>query len=1366
MALTKVFMKVHPDSFYAFCLLPVLFFLSLSATPCYGRDVSFTWTANPEQVDGYRLYYKTGSSGAPYTGTDATEGPSPVATGNVTTFTLHGLSDTETYYFTITAYLGTVESGYAEEVVLNPVPVNYPPTASDVTLSTHEDVPLAGALPANDAEGDPLTYTLVTSPTRGTAAITNTILGSFTYTPHLNLNGSDSFTFKVNDGSADSNIATVNIGITAVNDVPTAINASVSLNEDSSVNGLLPANDQDGDPLTFSIVTNGSKGSAVITSPATGAFTYTPNKDATGSDSFTFKVNDGTVDSNTATVTVTINSVNDPPTAAGFSITVDENQSASGQLTASDPDGDPMTFSIVANGSKGSAVITNPDTGAFSYTPNKDATGSDSFTFKVNDGMVDSNKATVTVTIKAVNDPPTATGSSVSTYENQPVSGQLTAIDPDGDPLTYSIVTNGSKGSAVLTNLTTGAFTYTPNKDETGSDSFTFKVNDGTVDSNTATVAVSISIINEPPTAAGSAISTDKNQAVSGQLTASDPDGDPLTFSIVANGSKGSAVITNQVTGAFTYTPNKDETGSDSFTFKANDGTVDSNIAQVSVTINAVNDPPTASGTSVTTEENQTVSGQLTASDADGDSLTFSIVTNGSKGVVVITNQATGAFTYTPNKDATGSDSFTFKVNDGMVDSNKATVTVTIKAVNDPPTATGSSVSTYENQPVSGQLTAIDPDGDPLTYSIVTNGSKGSAVITNPATGAFTYTPNKDATGSDAFTFKVNDGTADSNTATVTVSIAIVNEPPTATGSAISTDKNQAVSGQLTASDPDGDPLTFSIIANGSKGSAVLTNPATGAFTYTPNKDATGNDSFTFKVNDGTADSNTATVTVSIAIVNEPPTATGSAVSTDKNQSVSGQLIASDPDGDPLTYSIVANGSKGSAVITNPATGAFTYTPNNDQTGSDTFTFKVNDGTVDSNIATVTVTITVINTAPVASNDSFATEINVPYSGNLLASDPDGDPLTFTIFTNARKGSTAITNAATGAFTYTPKKNKTGSDSFTFKVNDGTTYSNVATVAVTINETNEAPTAAGITVSTDMNTPVSGELPAGDPDGDVLTYSIVINGSKGSAQIIDPATGAFTYTPEENKGGSDFFTFKVNDGTVDSNTATVTVTIFEAGTVTKVLGDIPDADYPGTLADTYTNLNPEIYAHAEKLQTYSWSPESPHKPANTIIMKANLTKIPTYATVLEAKLTLYQMEAYGEGEYTTSIHRIIGKNPVIAQVTGFNALSGEAWTPVPEGATFNNIPLGLADIDSQEDATILFSQEGYRSWLITNMVQQWVKDPTTNFGLLLRGVPAEEETARIFASAENQNEAIRPALVVRYKLTQPAPVLKLIREIK
>ena len=278
----------------------------------------------------------------------------------------------------------------------------------------------------------------------------------------MNLNGSDSFTFKVNDGSADSNIATVTIGITAVNDVPSAINASVSLNEDSSVNGILPANDQDGDTLTFSIVANGSKGGAVITNPSNGAFIYTPNKDATGSDSFTFKVNDGTADSNIATVTVTINSVNDPPTAAGSSITVDENQSVSGQLTASDSDDDPLTFSIVTNSSKGSAIITSPATGAFTYTPNKDETGSDAFTFKVNDGTVDSNIATVNVTINVINTAPVASNDAFATGINVPYSGHLLASDPDGDPLTFVIFTNASKGSAAITNAATGAFTYTP----------------------------------------------------------------------------------------------------------------------------------------------------------------------------------------------------------------------------------------------------------------------------------------------------------------------------------------------------------------------------------------------------------------------------------------------------------------------------------------------------------------------------------------------------------------------------------------------------------------------------------------------------------------------------------------------------------------------------------------------------------------------------------------------------------------------------------------------------------------------------------------------------------------------------------------
>src|SRR5262245_64615382 len=126
---------------------------------------------------------------------------------------------------------------------------------------------------------------------------------SFTYTPAANYNGPDSFTFKANDGQADSNTATFAITVNAVNDAPVANNGSASTNEDTTFNGNATATDVDGDSLTFSLVAGPAHGTLTLNS--NGAFTYTPLANYNGPDSFTFKANDGTVDSNTATFKLT-----------------------------------------------------------------------------------------------------------------------------------------------------------------------------------------------------------------------------------------------------------------------------------------------------------------------------------------------------------------------------------------------------------------------------------------------------------------------------------------------------------------------------------------------------------------------------------------------------------------------------------------------------------------------------------------------------------------------------------------------------------------------------------------------------------------------------------------------------------------------------------------------------------------------------------------------------------------------------------------------------------------------------------------------------------------------------------------------------
>src|SRR5204863_195020 len=246
------------------------------------------------------------------------------------------------------------------------------------------------------------------------------------YTPSANYNGSDSFVYQVNDGTADSNLATVSLTITAVNDAPLATAESYTTAEDTALTvnaaaGLLThATDIDGDPLTAVLVSGPSHGTLSLSSD--GSFSYTPSANYNGSDSFVYQVNDGTADSNLATVSLTITAVNDAPLATAESYTTAEDtaltvNAASGLLAhATDIDGDSLTAVLVSGPSHGTLSLSSD--GSFSYTPAANYNGSDSFVYQVNDGTADSNLATVSLTVTAVNDAPLATADSYTTAED------------------------------------------------------------------------------------------------------------------------------------------------------------------------------------------------------------------------------------------------------------------------------------------------------------------------------------------------------------------------------------------------------------------------------------------------------------------------------------------------------------------------------------------------------------------------------------------------------------------------------------------------------------------------------------------------------------------------------------------------------------------------------------------------------------------------------------------------------------------------------------------------------------------------------------------------------------------------------------
>jgi hypothetical protein len=204
-------------------------------------------------------------------------------------------------------------------VLLPPEPDAHAPVATSANAITDEDVPLLSQLEATDADGDTLTFSIVSNGTKGAATITNTTTGTYVYTPAPNVNGVDTFTFIASDDALDSNVATISVTITAVNDAPIANSGTFATAQDTALTGVLTATDIDSPSLTFAISTNGTKGTATIDNATTGAFTYVPDAGVTGADVFSFTANDGLAGSNVAAVSVTIGGV--PPEPGALRVT-------------------------------------------------------------------------------------------------------------------------------------------------------------------------------------------------------------------------------------------------------------------------------------------------------------------------------------------------------------------------------------------------------------------------------------------------------------------------------------------------------------------------------------------------------------------------------------------------------------------------------------------------------------------------------------------------------------------------------------------------------------------------------------------------------------------------------------------------------------------------------------------------------------------------------------------------------------------------------------------------------------------------------------------------------------------------------------
>ena len=632
--------------------------------------------------------------------------------------------------------------------------------------------------------------------------------------------------------------------------------------------------------------------------------------------------------------------------------------------------------------------------------------------------------------------------------------------------------------------------------------------------------------------------------------------------------------------------------------------------------------------------------------DFDGDPLTVTGGTfTGTYGTLTL--NANGTYSYTlfasvqgldDGENVTDSFNYTISDNDG---SDTGTLVFHIAGLNDAPVANDDTASTTEDAAVSGNVLANDTDID-VEPLVVANpgtyvGAYGTLVLA--ANGSYTYTPNAAAQAlddgevvNDSFGYTASDGTA-SDTATLTVTVHGANDAPVANDDTASTTEDAAsVSGNVLANDTDVDvePLTVANPGTYVGTYGTLTLGANGSYTYVPNAAAqgldtgeVGQDVFTYSASDGTA-SDSATLTVSVSGLNDAPVANDDTAATDENTSVSGNVLANDTDVDVETLTVTNPGTYigayGTLVLA--ANGSYTYTPTGaaqalteGQVVNDVFAYVASDGTA-SDSATLTVTVTGLGGVPHANDDTASTTEDASVSGNVLTNDTDdeNDPLTVSNPGTYVGTYGTLTLGANGSYTYTPNAaadglaaGETGQDVFTYTATDGTGSDN-ATLTVTVNGTNDAPTIdAG---GTDADGSVT-ELPDGDPnegtavhtDSGAVAFDDLDLSDTHSASFTPQGGGyfgTFTLDPVDQMGDSvgwDFtvsdaaleglnenevrtqvYTVQIDDGHGGTVAQDVTITITGAGvgvgpqTVWYIDNSAVGSTNVGTQADPYTSI--------------------------------------------------------------------------------------------------------------------------------------------------------------------------------------------------
>lgn len=1157
------------------------------------------------------------------------------------------------YQITVTVSDGRESTSQAVTVTV--ADVNEAPIfASGTTFSVAENTTAAFDADAVDPEGTGLTYSL--SGTDAALFAINTATGVVTFrtAPNFerpsdaNADNRYQITVTASDGSLSTDQA-VTITVTDVNEAPTAValNNQLASRAENSPSA-------DAVKVADIAITDDALGTETITLTGADAAAFEVvngelrlkagtalNFEAKSSYAVTVNVVDAAIPGSTpvtANYTLTVTDVNEAPTAV-----VLNNQLAGRAENSPSAAAIRVADIAITDDALGTNAITlsGADAGFFEVVGtelrlragtalNFEAKSSYSVTVNVVDRSLSAPAVTANYTLNVidVNEPPVAAADAFSMDENTVLSGNILTndVDPDGNALTATVTRGPANGTVVL-NATTGAFDYTPTRNFFGTDSFEYTISDGSL-SSTATVTITVINVNEPPVGTADTYNTDEDTALTvtvanGVLVNdNDIDSDPLTAVLGTGPANGS--LTLNTNGSFVYTPNANFSGTDSFTYRPNDGTEAGNLVTVTINVAPVNDAPVSVSDAYTLDEDSSITTTLANgvlsndSDIEGSGLNAVLVSGPARGTLSF--NANGTFTYTPIANANGTDSFTYRAfDDTLLGGQITTVTLAIRPVNDAPVGVNDSYTIAEDNTltiaVPGLLgNDIDIDGDRLRVSSSTTSPATNGTLLLDPNGNFVFTPNRDFNGTATFQYSLTDGTVIRGPVQVTITVTPVNDAPVVAVPIVdqAVDEDTAVNFTVPAgtfTDVDSTTLTYSaaLESGAALPSGLNFDATTRTFTGTPPLNFNGALSIRVTASDGTL-TGSDVFTLTVRPVNDAPTVANAIANQafDEDTAVNFTVPAdtfADVDNATLTYSasLAGGGTLPTWLNFNATTRTFSGTPTPlNFNGALDIRVTASDGEFSANDV-FRLTITPVNDAPDAVNDVATTDedtaVTVSAASGLLANDTDvdagttlsitqinGAPVTFGTPIAVTGGGT-VTVLANGSYVFNPngayealRPTQTGTASFTYTISDGA-LTDTATATITIEGRNERPIAVNDTLTMTGNTPITitaASLLANDSDPDgttnpAITLTAVGGATNGSVSLLG---SSITFTPNTGFTGAASFTYTIRDA--DGATATGTVNVTVNGLVWYVDNSYANANgtSDGSFLRPFTSLAP------------------------------------------------------------------------------------------------------------------------------------------------------------------------------------------------